>query len=272
VYLGGSFQRVKGQPRQGLAAVDAATGEILPWTADMDSGYVEALLVRGNTLYVGGAFKRLGGRPSSSLGALDATTGLATDWNPGLTEWGVVTPRVRALALVATTLYVGGTFASLGGEPRICLAAVDTPTGLATPWDPGLDGYAWTLEADGDRLIVGGGFNRAGGYPAEGVAAFTFAPPPPPDPPPTHVAIRAITPNPVRAWASIRFALPSAARVSLEVFDLHGRRVATLLRDEARAAGMHDVPFRAEGLRAGVYFCWLEAGATHGTRRFVVLE
>src|SRR5439155_18734229 len=120
-------------------------GELTPWNPSTDNDVVEALLVNGSTVYVGGGFGQIGGQPRQSLAALDAVTGAATAWNPAPTKWDVVTPRIRGLALVDSVLYVGGSFASIGGQPRICLAAVDTATGLATEWNPELDGLIWSL-------------------------------------------------------------------------------------------------------------------------------
>jgi flagellar hook assembly protein FlgD len=83
-------------------------------------------------------------------------------------------------------------------------------------------------------------------------------------------------PNPFRRSTSIGYALPRGGRVSLEVYDLSGRRVASLL-DGWRPAGEHSVEWdqrdRAGSLvRAGVYLYRLRAGDA-GTieRKLVVL-
>lgn len=268
IFLGGIFQRVGGQRRPCLAAVDAHTGAALPWDSQVVPGVVDALLVSGNTLYVGGGFEQIGGQPRSSLAALDATTGEATPWYPEASGWGSPT-RVRALALVDSVLYVGGSFATMGGQPRICLAAVDTSTALAMAWNPGLDGLVWTMGTEGKELFVGGGFTRAGGLPAVGLAAFTI--PDAPAPRPLAFALTSI-PNPARADAVIRFTLPQAAQVCLSVFDLQGRRVARLLEEAFREAGRYDIPLQARGLKPGVYLCRLDAGGRSATRKMVFMK
>lgn len=84
-------------------------------------------------------------------------------------------------------------------------------------------------------------------------------------------------PNPVRPPLSISFAVPGAARaVTLRVFDLAGRRVATLLRDEL-AAGVRTVEWSGRDdagrdAAAGVYFYRLEAGETVLSRKVVLLR
>ncbi len=78
-------------------------------------------------------------------------------------------------------------------------------------------------------------------------------------------------PNPFTGSATVRFRLPAAGPVRLAVFDLGGRRVATLL-DGTRPAGEHAVTWRAAGAPSGVYFVRLEAGGRSVTRRCVRLE
>jgi hypothetical protein len=272
IYVGGVFQRLGGQPRRGMAAVDAVTGALLPWNPDTDSGIVEALLVAGNTVYVGGAFNQIGGQPRRSLAALDAVTGAATAWNPDPTQWDIVNPRIRGLVLADSVLYVGGSFASIGGQPHICLAAVDTATGLAADWDPGLDGLVWSLAAEGSTVYAGGGFTRAGGLPCSGLAAFSPAATPAPSPLPSRVAIPEVWPNPVRAEATVRFALPSSGPASLEVFDLQGRRIQTILRDQSLIAGAHEVTVHTDGWPMGLYVCRLQTRGGVASRKLLVVR
>jgi hypothetical protein len=269
IYVGGLFDRIGGQWRPNLAAVDATTGILSSWNAHVDPGVVDALLVSDNKLYVGGGFEQIGGQPRNSIAALDATTGAATPWYPQASGWGSPI-RVRALAMIDSTLYVGGSFGTMGGQPRICLAAVDTATALATAWDPGLDGLVWSLRADGSDLYVGGGFTRAGGLPAVGLA--TFPAPDEPLPVPPAFALAQSIPNPARSSAIIRFSLPEASAVTLSVYDLQGRRVATLLDHTFREAGRHDVAVPSNRWRPGVYLYRLEAGGRSATRKMVVLE
>ena len=65
-------------------------------------------------------------------------------------------------------------------------------------------------------------------------------------------------PNPFNARTEIRFTLPEAARVELALFDILGRRVATLA-NEVLATGEHSVPFDGSNLGSGIYFARLAA-------------
>jgi hypothetical protein len=216
-------------------------------------------------------FGQVGGQARRSIAALDATTGNATPWYPQPTAWGSPT-EVKALALVEGSLYVGGAFGSIGGQPRICLASVDTSTGLATNWDPGTDGLVWSLAAYGGTVYAGGGFTRAGGLPTSGLAAFSTEQPVIPEAPVTRLAISRVAPNPVYSVASLRIALPASGRVNLDVFDLQGRRVATLLHDDARAAGVQEIPIRTEGWPGGIYFCRLESAGQFATSKMLLIK
>jgi photosystem II stability/assembly factor-like uncharacterized protein len=93
---------------------------------------------------------------------------------------------------------------------------------------------------------------------------------------PTAFALESALPNPVVESARIRYVLPTPSNVALEVFNLQGERVATLVRG-LREAGVHDEVFRglaANGARlpAGVYFCRLEAGGFTASRKLLLLR
>jgi hypothetical protein len=95
----------------------------------------------------------------------------------------------------------------------------------------------------------------------------------PPAPPP-RFALEAGTPNPFRNSTTIHFSLPRTADVSLRIYDLTGRHVATLLEGE-RPAGRHGIVWNATGeggmpVNAGVYVCRLEAGRTVRTTKLIL--
>jgi hypothetical protein len=59
--------------------------------------------------------------------------------------------------------------------------------------------------------------------------------------------------------------------VTLRVFDLLGRQVATLVQ-EAQHAGKHSVHWDASGLPSGVYVYQLDTGSFHATNQMVYLK
>ena len=70
-----------GQPRQNLAAVDAATGALATCNPGADLT-VDAILASGGAVYVGGTFDNIGGQARRRLAAVDSVSGAATAWNP----------------------------------------------------------------------------------------------------------------------------------------------------------------------------------------------
>ena len=80
-------------------------------------------------------------------------------------------------------------------------------------------------------------------------------------------------PNPVQSGARIRFALPEATQISLDLFDPQGRKVRSLASGRFEA-GEHVVAWdRSAGstVRAGVYYCRLMAGSRRAQRTLIVL-
>jgi hypothetical protein len=82
---------------------------------------------------------------------------------------------------------------------------------------------------------------------------------------PSAVALLPVAPNPVSVSARIRYELPEATAVRLQVFDLLGRRVA-MLADGEKPAGRHEVSWQSAGLASGTYFVRLQAGSTAQTQ------
>jgi hypothetical protein len=83
-------------------------------------------------------------------------------------------------------------------------------------------------------------------------------------------------PNPFNPSTTIAYTLASATRVRIDVYDIRGGRVATLL-DGPRDGGAGEVTWngRDEAGRAvasGVYFYRLTAGSVIETRRMVLLK
>jgi outer membrane protein assembly factor BamB len=81
--------------------------------------------------------------------------------------------RVNAIAVSGDTIYLGGSFTSVGGVARSRLAAIDT-SGQLLPWAPHVNRpvSALAVSEDGGRIYAGGRFTRAGGEVHNYVAAI----------------------------------------------------------------------------------------------------
>ena len=78
-------------------------------------------------------------------------------------------------------------------------------------------------------------------------------------------------PNPFNATTNIVFELPHAADVSLRIFDITGREVATLVSGP-QSGGVHTVPWNAAAHSSGIYFAALNAGSNHHVRKITLLK
>lgn len=78
-------------------------------------------------------------------------------------------------------------------------------------------------------------------------------------------------PNPFNPTTSIEFGLPGESFVSLNVFDVTGREVRSLV-NARMTAGHHRVEFDATGMGSGVYFYRLTTGQTELIRKMMLLR
>ncbi len=78
-------------------------------------------------------------------------------------------------------------------------------------------------------------------------------------------------PNPFRSTTTIGYALASEGHVSLKLYDVSGREVATLV-DGVEAAGHKSVSLRAGNLPSGVYWYRLKAGTFVESKELVVMR
>jgi hypothetical protein len=78
-------------------------------------------------------------------------------------------------------------------------------------------------------------------------------------------------PNPFNPSTTIRFSIPHREYVTLKIFDVLGREVATLVDGEMEA-GEHSVVFDASGLSGGTYFYQLKAESVVRTQCMVFIK
>jgi photosystem II stability/assembly factor-like uncharacterized protein len=78
-------------------------------------------------------------------------------------------------------------------------------------------------------------------------------------------------PNPFNPSTTISFSLQARTFVSLKVFDVMGREVATLASEEL-SAGSFTRRWNAAGMPSGIYFYRLQAGAFTETKRLILLK
>jgi hypothetical protein len=88
---------------------------------------------------------------------------------------------------------------------------------------------------------------------------------------PSQFALSQNYPNPFNPSTTIKFELPRTSQVNLTVYDILGREVSVLV-NERREAGVHEVKFDGSNLASGVYLYRLQAGAFVSTKKLVLLK
>ncbi|MCK6560023.1 T9SS type A sorting domain-containing protein [bacterium] len=88
---------------------------------------------------------------------------------------------------------------------------------------------------------------------------------------PKAYALHQNHPNPFNPSTTIEFALPKASLVTLKIYDLLGKEVATLVAEKL-PAGRHQRVWEAKGLASGVYLYRLEAGEFAQVRKLILLQ
>ena len=86
---------------------------------------------------------------------------------------------------------------------------------------------------------------------------------------PNEYALGQNYPNPFNPITMIKYQLPANGFVSLKVYDVLGKEVATLV-NEYKVAGYYDVEFNATNLSSGVYFYKLQAGNFVVTKKLLL--
>ncbi|MEZ4699058.1 MAG: ethylbenzene dehydrogenase-related protein [Rhodothermales bacterium] len=88
---------------------------------------------------------------------------------------------------------------------------------------------------------------------------------------PRRTALHQNYPNPFNGATEIEIDIASPDRARLDVLDIHGRVVRTLL-NESVAPGHYRIPFDSQHLASGMYFYRLTTGATSETRHMVLVR
>ena len=179
VYFGGNFTTVGATTRNRAAAVDAATGTIpTSWDPNVN-GTVNAMVFNSSnsTMYLGGQFTAVNGTTPNRTGiaAFNLVNGtFDAAWNANSS--GASGGAVNSLLLNENTLYVGGTFTSIGGQTRNRIAALNATTALANAWNPSGDAAGsinvFTLALNGNTIFAGGNFTTMGGQARSRIAAI----------------------------------------------------------------------------------------------------
>ena len=78
-------------------------------------------------------------------------------------------------------------------------------------------------------------------------------------------------PNPFNATTTVRFGLPTSGVVDVSVWDMHGRRVATLAQGN-HTAGRYEAVWVGHNVTSGVYLIRMQSGEFHGIQKAILIK
>lgn len=79
-------------------------------------------------------------------------------------------------------------------------------------------------------------------------------------------------PNPFNPSTRIEYSLAQSSTVNLDLYDVLGRKVATLVNNQRQTAGTHSLNFDAGNLSTGVYILFMKAGDFTSTRKIMLVK
>jgi len=88
---------------------------------------------------------------------------------------------------------------------------------------------------------------------------------------PEEITLRQNYPNPFNPATVISYDLPEQSHVTLQVYDIMGRYITTLVNDQV-PGGQHQVTFDAADLSSGTYIYRLQAGNVVLTRSLTLIK
>ncbi len=159
------------------------------------------------------------------------------------------------------------------GTPDVCMMYDSTGvrlhvfrcTGSSFAMSGGYNGWWMNTGYNPSRelFMVSGHFNTG--------ASAKLADESPPEALPNLFALSQNYPNPFNPATTISYSLPSATHVSLDVFNILGQNVATLV-DEHQSAGEHTVLWESVGYASGIYLYRLSTPEAVETRKMILLK
>lgn len=175
LYAGGDFTTVNSLAIPRLAAVSSITGASINWIPTPNQA-VTALATSADTLYVGGAFTsiNLNGSGALSLNHFAAFS-LADNSLVSIDAILATYDAVNVIAATETAIYVGGSFAAIGGNFTQNLGDLSTVDASTFGWNPSPDVGPSAFALTDGYAFVGGSFRFLGQSPTNQVNGFFAA-------------------------------------------------------------------------------------------------
>jgi len=164
--------------RNNLLAYNIETGNLITsFAPSLDAqAFNIAKSPDGSRIYVVGDFTKVDGNPYYRIAAFSTATGqVIPSFKP------ILSSQARSVVATNTTVYVGGTFKTVGNQVggqittynRNYIAAVNASNGGVTSWAPSTDASveALAISPDGSKVYAGGRFTSLAGTARRGLGA-----------------------------------------------------------------------------------------------------
>lgn len=158
----------------GASAADAAVAPTAVRPCAQPNGRVSAMAISNGTLFIGGTFTSVQDRSGvararTRLAAIDVATCDLTSWT------APANGEVLSIAVAGSTVYVGGSFTSVGSASRSYLAALSASSAQVQSFNPVMNKTVRALVASSTTLYAGGDFAKVGAASRAKLAAFSLS-------------------------------------------------------------------------------------------------
>ncbi len=146
----------------------------------------------------------------------------------------------------------------------------------SSPWPNSADGNGSTLELMNpwldNGLVENWRASQTNGTPGIQNSNFIVSSENPNNDIPLEIELQQNYPNPFNPSTIINFQIPETSIISLEVFDLLGRKVASLINRETRTSGRYQINFDARELSSGIYIYRLEVSGKVLNKKMTLIK
>ncbi|MCX6833868.1 MAG: T9SS type A sorting domain-containing protein [candidate division Zixibacteria bacterium] len=186
---------------------------------------------------------------------------------------------VHALTVRDGKLIAGGGFTTAGGVEA---SRIDSWDGSSwSPLGSGMNGHVYAITVYDGKLAAGGSFTIAGNKVSAYLAQWTKGEPSDIDPDeqvnlPDAFSVVQNYPNPFNPATTIEYNVPSRTQVTIEIFNVIGQKVRTLV-NETKSAGSYSTEWdgiddSGNLVSTGVYLYRFSAGDVVQTKKMVLLK
>jgi photosystem II stability/assembly factor-like uncharacterized protein len=198
----------------------------------------------------------LAGGSSTSPGMIQTTDG-GTTWTALTSPF---TTSITGISGASTTWWVST-------QNTIISKSTNDGTSFATDYTaPAGNWYHMTKSRSGATLWAvrsNGGISRYG-QPISGVTPISIETP-------VNYSLSQNYPNPFNPTTKINFALPKSGLVTLKIYDVAGKEVATLV-NEVKNVGTYSVDFNASTLSSGIYFYKVSVNGFNEVKKMMLIK